>query len=194
MDSTVIGLMTLFLKNIFIFLVTSSTTLFLRMTNFTLSSDDIINLLLSDFCWSARFWKVCRSSIGCSFSSLLFGDYSNFASAHTFACSAISSLENIWLHTGLTAYCTLDLSLNLEITKPLSNQVSLSRFIGTVFTFGEERSITSLIHSFSAFLIGFVSFFRMAVISLTVVWLWPPLRMRVVVKEVSAIAVVDGRH
>ena len=65
--------------------------------------------------------------------------------------------------------CALDLSLNLEITKPSSNQVSLSRFIGTVITFGEGRSITSLIHSFSAFLIGFVSFFRMAVISLTVV-------------------------
>ena len=63
----------------------------------------------------------------------------------------------------------LDLSLNLEITKPSSNQVSLSRFIGTVITFGEGRSITSLIHSFSAFLIGFVSFFRIAMISLTVV-------------------------
>ena len=45
----------------------------------------------------------------------------------------------------------LDLSLNLEITKPSSNKVSLSRFLGTVFTFGEGRSITSLIHSFSAF-------------------------------------------
>ena len=70
------------------------------MTNFTLSSNDIINLLLSNFCWSARFWKVCRSSRGCYVSSLLFADSSNFTSAHTFACSAISSLENIWLHTG----------------------------------------------------------------------------------------------
>ena len=54
-NSTLIGMMTLFLKNIFIFLIKLSTTLFLRMANFTLSSDDIINLLLSDFCWSARF-------------------------------------------------------------------------------------------------------------------------------------------
>ena len=46
----------------------------------------------------------------------------------------------------------LDLSLNHEITKSLSNKVSLSRFLGTVFTFGEGRSITFLlIHSFSAF-------------------------------------------
>ena len=45
----------------------------------------------------------------------------------------------------------LDLSLNPEITKPSSNKVSLSRFLGTVFAFGEGRSITSLIHSFSAF-------------------------------------------
>ena len=45
----------------------------------------------------------------------------------------------------------LELSLNPKITKPSSNKVSLSRFLGTVFTFGEGRSIRSLIHSFSAF-------------------------------------------
>ena len=45
----------------------------------------------------------------------------------------------------------LHLNLNFEITKSLSNKVSLSRFLGTIFTFGEGRSITSLIHSFSAF-------------------------------------------
>ena len=45
----------------------------------------------------------------------------------------------------------LDLILNPEITKPSSNKVSVSRFLGTVFSFGEGRSITSLIHSFSAF-------------------------------------------
>ena len=45
----------------------------------------------------------------------------------------------------------LDLSLNPEIAKPSSNKVSLSRFFRTVFTFGEGRSITSLIHSFSTF-------------------------------------------
>ena len=46
----------------------------------------------------------------------------------------------------------LDLSLNPEIIKPLSNKVSLIRLIRTVFTFGEGRNITSLIYSFSAFL------------------------------------------
>ena len=45
----------------------------------------------------------------------------------------------------------LDLSLNPEITKPSSNKVSLSRFLRNVFTFGEGRSITSLIHPFSVF-------------------------------------------
>ena len=45
----------------------------------------------------------------------------------------------------------LDLSLNPEIVKLSSNKVSFSRFLGTVFTFGEERSITSLINSFTAF-------------------------------------------
>ena len=45
----------------------------------------------------------------------------------------------------------LDLSLNPKITKPSSNKVSLSRFLGTFFTFGEGKSITSLIHFFSAF-------------------------------------------
>ena len=45
----------------------------------------------------------------------------------------------------------LDLSLNPKITKPSSNKVSPSRFLGTVFTFGEGRSITSSIHSFSDF-------------------------------------------
>ena len=56
-NSTLIGMMTLVLKNIFIFLIKLSTTLFLRMTNFTLSSDDIINLLLSDFVGQQDFEK-----------------------------------------------------------------------------------------------------------------------------------------
>ena len=45
----------------------------------------------------------------------------------------------------------LDLSLNPEIMKPSSNKVSLSRFLGTVFSFGEGRGVTYLIHCFSAF-------------------------------------------
>ena len=45
----------------------------------------------------------------------------------------------------------LDLSLNPKITKSSPNKVFLSRFLRTVFTFGEGRSIKSLIHSFSAF-------------------------------------------
>ena len=59
----------------------------------------------------------------------------------------------------------LDLSLNSEITKPSSNKVSLSRFLGTVFTFGEGRGITSLLHSFSAFFDWVCLVFCMAMIS-----------------------------
>ena len=82
----------------------------------------------------------------------------------------------------------LHLNLNFEITKSLSNKVSLSRFLGTIFTFGEGRSITPLIHFFfSLFWLSLSRFF---------VWLWSPLPLNwmVAVKKVCTVAVVDGRR
>ena len=82
----------------------------------------------------------------------------------------------------------LHLNLNFEITKSLSNKVSLSRFLGTIFTFGEGRSITPLIHFFFIlFWLGLSRFF---------VWLWSPLPLNwtVAVKKVCTVAVVDGRR
>ena len=81
----------------------------------------------------------------------------------------------------------LDLSLDPEIKKPSLNKFSLIRFLVTDFNFGEGRSVTSLLHSISAFFwLGLSCFF---------VWLWSslPLNWTVAVKKVSTVAVVHCR-
>ena len=107
--------------------------------------------------------KVCRSSLGCSsFYSLLFADSSNFASAHTFACSAIS-LGNVWLYTEhfvskLSSF--LNVLLSVIITGALVRSMVLvwlfklwfgwSDFVGSVWFFGTSKgsslSLKSLIY------------------------------------------------